>query len=351
MRPLRAASVLVAAACGTTACSVLLDWSNFSGGLGDGGAGADAAIDGLGEASGADAADTSTGDSAATCGLACVAASTAGWAGPLALYVGPTGQGASPPCGPGFDATSAFDGFGELTAPTPTCSACSCTPSVVTCAGPVLSFFADDGCATPVGSITASSSCQTTPFTAQSVTIGGAMPSGGSCGSTGGALTSAAPSWAQAVRACAPSAVPASTGCDAGLVCAPAPAAPFSTRPCVMQAGMATACPPEYPTGPQTFFTGIDDQRGCTACQCAGPTGAQCTIGSPALDVSVTPGCSVTTGTLDAPSACTQFQGPEFVTLARQPTLTSPGSCAVAGGGTPTGGVTAAGATSFCCAL
>jgi hypothetical protein len=346
--PLQAASVLVAAACSTTGCSVLLDWSDFSGGLGDGGAGADAAVDGNGDAG---AADTGAGDSAGGCGLSCVAVSAAGWAGPLALYVGPTSQGPAPPCGPGFDSTPAFDGFGELMAATPTCSSCSCTPSVVTCAGPVLSFFTDNGCTTPAGSITASSTCQTTPFTAQSVTIAGATPSGGSCGSTGGALTSAAPSWAEAVRACAPSTVPSSAGCDAGLVCAPAPAAPFSSRPCVMQTGTATACPPEYPTGPQTFFTGIDDQRACTPCQCSGPTGAQCTIGSPALDVSVTPGCSVTTGTLPAPSACAQFQGPEFVTLASQPTLTSPGTCALAGGGTPMGGATASGATSFCCAL
>lgn len=341
---LRTASVLVVAACGTSACSVLLDWSDFSGGTGDGGAGADAAVDAGAEASAPDAA----GDSA--CGLSCVAASTTGWVGPIALYVGPAGQ-AAPPCGPGFDGTSAFDGFGELSAPTPTCSACSCTPSVVTCAGPVMSFFEDGACTAAAGTITASSACQTAPFTAQSVTVGSATPSGGTCGATGGALTSAEPSWGQTVRACAPSAAPSGAGCDAGLVCAPAPAAPFSTRPCVMQTGTATACPPEYPTGPQTFFTGIADQRACTPCQCSGPTGAQCTIGSPAIDVSVTPGCSVTTGTLSAPGGCASFEAPAFVTLARQPTLTSPGTCAVGGGGTPTGGATATGATSFCCAL
>jgi len=350
MRSPLAAFALVAA-CGTTACSVLLDWSDFSGGT-DGGTGADSGVDATtDDGSSSDGADAAPGDTGGACGLACTSAAPSGWVGPLALFVGTVGQGSAPPCGAGFDGTPAFDGYGELTTPTPTCSTCSCTPSVVTCAGPLLSFFADGACMTPVGTTTASSSCQTSPFAAQSVTVGSPTPSGGTCGAGGGALTSAQPSWGQAARACAPSAVPTSTGCDAGLVCAPAASAPFSTRPCVMQTGTATACPPEYPTGPQTFFTGIDDQRACTPCQCSGPTGAKCTIGSPAIDVAVTPSCQVTTGSLDAPVACAAFQGPEFVTLASQPTLTDPGTCALAGGGTPMGGATATGATSFCCSL
>jgi len=348
MRALLASLVFVVAAAGSTVgCSALLDWSDFSGGTGE--AGADGA--GGGDASAHDAAGNDA--PASTCGLACETAPPAGWAGPVALSVTPSSQGAAPACGSGFDATPAFDGFAGLTFTPPTCSTCSCGSGAgVTCTGPTMSFFVDSACSTAAASpMTVSSTCVTTPFAAQYATLSSPTATGGTCASSGGAPTAAAPTWATVARACAPSAAPTGDGCTAGQVCAPAPAAPFSSRACVMQAGMATACPPEYPDGPQVFFSSVDDQRGCTPCECAGPTGAQCTIAAPAVDISVTPSCSVSAGSLDAPSPCVMFQGLEFVNLASPLTLGNPGTCALTGGGAPTGVATQSGPTSFCCGL
>jgi hypothetical protein len=352
------AGLALVAACSTAACSVLLDWSDFSGGTGGTGDASGLVDSSTGDAtSGADGSggpDGATGDGApGTCASTCESAPPAGWAGPLALSVTAASQGAAPACGAGFDATPAFDGFADLTAPAPTCSACACgASSGVTCTGPTMSFFVDTACMTPAGgSLTVSSSCVTTPFEAQSVMLTGPSATGGTCPSTGGALTSSAPSWGQVARACAPSSLPSGDGCDAGQVCAPAPAAPYSTRPCVMQAGTATSCPAGYPGGPQVFYAGVDDGRGCSTCVCTGPTGAQCTAPAPAVDIAVDPSCSVPMGTLDAPSACVAFQGLEFVTLAGTPTVSSAGTCALVGGGDPMGNAIPSGATSFCCQL
>jgi hypothetical protein len=110
-----------------------------------------------------------------------------------------------------------------------------------------------------------------------------------------------------------------------------------------MQAGVATACPPTYPTGPQVFYAGVDDARICSACQCGAPTGAQCTIGSPAVSNCIG-------GSLNAPNACVAFTGPEPVELASTPVLASAGTCTVtAGGGAPSGMASGSNPTSFCC--
>lgn len=348
MRPL-ATLVVLGAVCSTAACSVLLDWSDFTGGTGE--AGADAAV-GAFDAGGHDAAGNPDSDgSVTTCSLTCETAPPPGWTGPVALSVTPASQGAAPPCGAGFDATPAFDGYADLTASAPTCSACSCdAPSNVGCSGPTMAFYLEGTCTTPTGNpLTVSSSCSTTPFTAQGVTLTGPAAAGGTCPSSGGALTAATPTWGQVARACGPSSAPAQDSCGAGQVCAPSPSAPFSSGACVMQAGMATACPAAYPSGPQLFYAGVDDARACTPCACAGPAGGTCSSPTPAVDIAVTPVCAVTMGTLDAPSTCMSFQGLEFVTLASLPTLTDPGTCTLAGGGAPTGTASGAGATSFCC--
>jgi hypothetical protein len=132
--------------------------------------------------------------------------------------------------------------------------------------------------------------------------------------------------------------------CASGQVCAPVPAAPFSTGVCIAQPGAATTCPSAYPIGPQVFYTGVDDQRGCAACQCVGPGGGACLAPSPAVTA-----CQPASGSWDAPGTCSSITGPEEVKLAAPATLVDAGSCA-ASGGAPSGDATPTGATSFCCA-
>jgi hypothetical protein len=126
----------------------------------------------------------------------------------------------------------------------------------------------------------------------------------------------------------------------------PSPAAPYATGACVMQAGVATACPAEYPAGPQVFYAGVDDKRDCTPCTCAGPAGGACTSPTPAIQGCISP----PGGSWSAPGTCTPITGPEPVKLAGAPTLVDAGACTLTGGGAATGTATPTGATSFCCA-
>jgi hypothetical protein len=133
--------------------------------------------------------------------------------------------------------------------------------------------------------------------------------------------------------------------CDAGQVCAPVGTAPFPTQGCVLQANAVTACPVEYPAGPYVFYSGVGDERSCSPCTCAAPSGGACSIASPAIEACLNP----PGGSWDASGACGAITGPEPVRLAASPTLSDAGACAVADGGTPTGAAVPTGAVSFCC--
>lgn len=321
-------------------CSVLLDWNDFSGG---GDAGGDAAA---GDGQVAEGGDAPTEGAPTTCttGMQCTTTPPAGWTGPVALYVATTGS--PPPCGAGFASTPAFDGNANLTAAAaPTCSACGCgAPTGESCNGPVMSFYLDSSCDGPSLQQTVTSQCSTTlPPGAMSATVAAPLATGGTCAATGGTATTPPVVWGQLARACSVASAPGSADCSAGQVCVPTPSAPFSTNICVMQAGVATACPVGYATGPQVFYSGVDDERACTPCECGAPTGGQCTIVSPAIT-----NC-LSGPSLDAPNACTAFTGGEPVKLANTPVLSNPGTCAVASGGVSTGTATPTGATSFCC--
>jgi len=342
-----ATGLLAVGLLGAAGCSALLDWNDFSGGLGDGGgtdgSTADGSVEGsAGEAGGDAPADTTP----VPCGTAmqCTTSAPAGWTGPVELYAAPVAQGAPPSCGPGFNATPVFDGNAMLTAPQATCSACSCgAVTGESCDGPVMTFYFDSSCQNAAGTQTVTSSCQPTTI-AQSVTVAAPLAAGGTCGSDGGVATTTPPTWGQVARACSPTST-APGSCPGGQVCASAPASPFSTSVCVMQTGIATACPTAYPTGPQVFYAGVADMRTCSPCQCSAPTGAQCTIGSPAVTNCIG-------GSLNAPNACAAFTGPSPVMLTNpsQLVLANPGSCTVtAGGGAATGTATGSTPSSFCC--
>jgi hypothetical protein len=338
------AAAVALAAC-TTACSALLDWSGFTGGPGDGGAGEGGETDAATSDAPPDVASDAPPDVIVSCGNGgtCAPNAPGGWMGPVSLYVGAV---AAPSCD--ADASSLFNGQGDLVAPAATCSNCSCgTATGVTCATPVLSIFEDTQCTKPATPQTAtvSSSCSPVLALALAVTVAAPLPTGGSCAPSGGALTAPAAAWSTRAQAC-PISVPGS--CSGGGLCVPGQ--PASSSVCVMKPGTETLCPPGYPSGPQVFYTGVDDTRGCSACTCGSPSGATCAIGSPAIDAFVTPPCTATPNlTLTAPSPCTALGGALFMELVSQPMVSGQGTCAVSGGGMPSGAATPTGATSFCC--
>ena len=209
-----------------------------------------------------------------------------------------------------------------------------------------MTFFSDSACSSPCGSpvIPSVGACTTTP-PCQAVTISGAMPIGGTCTSSGGAATKPPVTWSRTARACAPAAPPAQGSCSADQVCAPASAAPYSPRLCVMRDGASSSCPaPAYPAGPFVYYVGVDDTRACSACACASASGARCSLPSPPLRSY----CVGPSGSLSAPSPCSSFNGGTPIMLTGAPKLEDVGSCAPAGGA-PIGGATGAHATSFCC--
>ncbi len=336
-------------AAGTTACSALLDWSEFTGGAvgvgTDGGTDGDATTTDSstdGPAMGGDATDSATPDAVVSCGDGgvCAPMAPSGWMGPVALY---TGAGTAPACAGG--ATSLFDGMGMLMAPPATCSSCSCDAASVSCATPVVSIYEAPSCSgTASTTVTPATSCtMEAQLFAAMVSVAPPALSGCAPGTSTPTLTP--PSWGMVARACP---VTGTGGCSGTESCIPA--RPSSTSVCVMQPGTATACPAGYPSGPQTFYTGVNDSRGCSACTCSTPSGATCAIASPAVDTYQNPGCGTPDAMLSANNSCTTVAGDLYLELVATPTLTGAPSC-VAGGGTPTGMATGdpATATSFCC--
>jgi hypothetical protein len=211
-----------------------------------------------------------------------------------------------------------------------------------------MTFYADDKCNNVYGNpLTVTGTCATSPLGAFGATVAAPQATGGACAASGGVASTTPPTWEQIARACVGSAPSGQADCNAGQVCAPTPSSPFATQLCVVQPRAVTACPPEYPSGPQVFYAGVDDKRGCSTCQCAGPTGGACTIANPAIEACTPPG-----GTWSSPGTCAPITGPEPVRLASgsTPTLVDAGTCTLTDGGVPVGAASGNGATSFCCA-
>lgn len=178
-----------------------------------------------------------------------------------------------------------------------------------------------------------------------SVRAQAAVVTPGTCEPAGGEPTGGDPSWNQNVKACRVDA--GLGGCDAGKTCVVKPNAPYEDRICIGKAGDQT-CPTGF-TIRNEAFADFDDSRECSECSCGGSTGGNCKITiqlhSNAGTACTTPLATVETG------QCTDLVGNPRVS-GRTATVTTPpsgGSCAVTGGGVPSGSVTPIDQTTFCC--
>ncbi len=268
----------------------------------------------------------------------CAPSAASPWMGPVLLHVG----GGAPPACDG-NASSLFDGKGDLLALAASCTSCGCGGATgVGCADPVLTAFEAPDCSSSGTTQAVSSSCGG-PIFATAVSVAAPQPTG-SCTPSGGVATAASPTWGSQARACP---VGPSGTCSGGRLCIPAP--PASSAVCVMAQGAVTTCPVGYSSGPQIFYGGLDDTRGCTPCTCA-VSGVTCTIASPAIGAFDSPACSGSPAVpLSAPSACTSLGTSLFLELLATPAPSGTGSCSTSGGGMPTGMATGANAMSFCC--
>ena len=141
------------------------------------------------------------------------------------------------------------------------------------------------------------------------------------------------------------------SGCLEGdQTCIPTPTPPFASQACVYRLVLdgqpIPDCPTTYPTGPLALYSAFNDDRGCGACSCGGPTGGTC--GGKIL-VSDQQDCS-DAFEYDVGTGCEQFSVDTRPTHTSGDYHLSPGTCSVAKAPAATGGVTPAGdALVVCC--
>jgi hypothetical protein len=325
------AGVAGAGAATVAGCSLVLDWSGYSGG--------------------ADGGNVPIGNPCGPSGsngvCATVPAPDGGWTGPMTLY---DGDSAPPGCG------TAYDSYYEISAAPADCAACTCgAPVGAICQPPEATYYGDSACATACGHQALVSASCVTPTCGTAFSVANAVAHGGSCTPGGGAPT-LSPPFSAAARACPSASTLSSTACGAGQLCLAAPPAPDSPRVCVKFEGVATACPGfPYMNGPTVFFEQppqVTDTRGCAPCACGDPAGASCTLNSLLGNVMrYGSDCSlpgIALPVLGLPSDCQSLGNNGGLQLNGSFRL-DPGSCAPSGGA-PTGAIAADGAqASFCC--
>jgi hypothetical protein len=336
------------------ACSVLLDWNEFTlgdeVGASDGGTGlADGrdAGDGGNAGDGAGSRDSAAAEPDATpltpCGTdkLCAPAvpSVPGWQGPYTLFAG--APGAPSQCDPS-NSQPAFTGYDGLSAANPTCS-CSCSaPAGGACSMPPVTFFSDV-CVTTCGSAVPLAGCVASPTACPNFKVGDSTPDGGSCAASA-TPTPPAVTWAEGAQVCRPPQGAVQGSCTSGELCLSEGSGAF----CIMQAGMVTCPPGDYAVS-HVYYSGTTDTRACSACTCGPASGASCSFGGgplgfPYLD----PMCATApTGALVLDS-CIVIPTVKAVELKATPMLLDAGSCAPSGG-VASGTATPAQPTTLCC--
>jgi hypothetical protein len=212
-------------------------------------------------------------------GYACVPLPPTGWQGPVEVLEGDM----LPPCPDGWAASSDM-GTGQLTAPDPVCSPCSCgLPGGGGCElDQDAYFYTFDGSCTnvatgyPVGGPDLCHQLINTTGVTQVKLHAGVILMNGSCTPAGGNAVGPEPSFEQNARACQPPSL--GEGCAADAACMPRPVLPGNASLCIYaKAATALACPAEYPLRRELNAI-TQDTRGCSACTCDSPNGQWCSL-------------------------------------------------------------------------
>jgi hypothetical protein len=286
---------------------------------------------------------------ASTCegSLTCAPALPAGWLGPVAFWKGRGGEEA-PSCPEGFDGATDLH---ALPSGAPATCSCQCAAQGETCVGQTsIEFYKDQHCQPTTCAIASATSCtRVVGCDGQGGSIRApiAGTAGGTCVATPDVQRLPA-RWEQDARLCTPSRGGASCGAEGGQ-CLPTPSQPFGSPLCVYRVALAGQslpdCPAAYPNGREVLYDSLTDERTCSACQCAGPTGGSC-------------GGKVSFGSGDACVAEREYElgtgcmeyllsaKPSHASLA--PVLT-PGACVVTVEPEPLGSVTPSGTAHVVC--
>ncbi len=206
------------------------------------------------------------------------------WASPTLLWFGPEEQAPECPLGP---VTTTYEGHADLVAPS-VCEACTCEPPTGACELPSVLTASTTPCSMPGGSTTSfnapdtwSGACDSTTQTqagaAHSLTIAPLTLKENPC-VLGPPVPAKVPSlhWDTYARAC-DMAWP--LGVTARSICLPDEPAPADFKLCIFRDG-EHACPTTKDsvfTEAHVFYDGVEDERQCSPCTCASPTGSACT--------------------------------------------------------------------------
>jgi len=296
-----------------------------------------------------DFADANVGESGgpeagapdALAGEGCVCVPTpSGWEGPFAILHPDAGTGSS--CTAPYPNPSYNAGVSDAGAATCEC-ACD-APTGMRC-GVVHTYYPDAQCQQKYcarstlsdGGCSPISTCAKPAY----FTLSEPSVSGGQCTPIA-TVDASTPSWTLQAVLCAASDVTTGTECPVTEACLPRAQAPFDDDTyCITKLG-ALPCPTGFNRFVYDEGTGVDS-RGCSACTCGPPSGAEC-------GGSVTTYADSTCGgigtTVEPPVLCAEVSASSLTA-----TLTLPegGSCAPSGG-QPTGAFTPTVST-ICCAV
>jgi len=257
---------------------------------------------------------------------------------------------------------AASDTFETLIFFPASCGACSCEARGGSCGAAKLTCSTAGTCAADGGeSVLLGEGCTALDGgialgPSVSCALGAPSATAGTCAADGGAPLVTSVSLGQLARACGATEGPGA-GCATGSVCVAKPPS-GSHGACVFKAtDDPTACPAGYGSAHTTMpsATSFTDSRGCTSCNCTGPTGAACT-GAATLYPSA--GCADAGALEDAGAVSLPADGGCSANVSTtnealgsavlDAVLVTPGVCA-ATGGQPTGAVTAKDLTVYCC--
>jgi hypothetical protein len=265
-----------------------------------------------------------------------------GWNGPVAFLLEPGGSGL-PDCSPLW--SNSQDGMAGLNAPPASCEACGCGEPTFDCSVPTITTFTTPSCnpGTQEEFVTPPAFGVCDPFSPQDLD-GFEAPAPNvvnlSCPApSGGQPTIPNATWDEEARLC--SGTTYGTGCG-GDLCVPA-STTFAV--CVFQEGNED-CPEGYPDK-TVIYTGLNDNRGCSNCDCSPPNSATC-VGTTQLWVGEQncPGTSDFSVTNDG--SCVTVGRGGVVSSFEVTVAKNTGNCNTSGG-EPIGQATPTGARTVCC--
>lgn len=340
---------------GATACQAVFGIDEYGGAGGatasssggPGGAGGGGAAEGAG-GSGATGAHSGTGGESGCC---VPATPPTGWEGYFTVDSSAAGTELTS-CADQTVPVVLHDGLPDAV----TCSGCACGPvGGATCAAPDVQCYQGSttctaGGGNATGALTGSCKFLSTAYDSCKLTGTAQVTSTGSCGASGGQITSK-PGWKNATTLC-PSVSGADT-CPAGEACVE-PVASDGDRVCIRSAGQV-ACPAGWGVA-TTVYDGGADGRGCSACSCAPPSAAaiQCTGGGYALFDGATAAdallaCAANVGAISVSSTACVPVSQAWYSTSTPATANASGAACTPSGGAPVGAFDPGQAVTLCC--